>query len=241
MVSSLNVFRVTKRFLRMLLTASLTTLPQLLGAQSSQSPTVQLGPGDIYKASSPAVVLIETYGDDGKVSGSGSGFIVSADGRILTNFHVIAHSKRATVRLPNEDAYDTVEVLDVDKRKDIALLKIKAVNQPFVKLGHSNTAQVGDKVYTLGNPLGAFFQNTLSDGILSGVRQMDGYKLFQLSAPSVQCFDLPGYCFRKLGRALIQPLSRRARLASAAGLFYQALRYYTLTGAGVPFCLEGAA
>jgi hypothetical protein len=73
-------------------------------------------------------------------------------------------------------------VIDVDKRKDIALLKIKAVSLPYLKLGQSGTAQVGDKLYTLGNPLGVF-QNTLSDGILSGIRQMDGYKLFQLSAP----------------------------------------------------------
>jgi S1-C subfamily serine protease len=83
----------------------------------------------------PSVVLIETYGDDGKVSGSGSGFLVSADGQILTNFHIIAHTKRATVRLANEDAYDYVGFLDVDKRKDIALLKIKAVNLPYLRLG----------------------------------------------------------------------------------------------------------
>jgi len=160
----------------------LLLIPSLVQGPTNQNQPAQIGPGEIYKMSSPAVVLIETYGDNGKVSGSGSGFLVSVDGRILTNFHVIAHSKRATVRLANEDAYDTVEVIDVDKRKDIALIKIKAVNQPFVKLGHSSTAQIGDKLYTLGNPLGVF-QNTLSDGILSGVRQMDGYKLFQLSAP----------------------------------------------------------
>jgi S1-C subfamily serine protease len=58
-----------------------------------------------------------TYGDDGKISGSGSGFLVRADGRILTNFHVIEHTKRATVRLANEDAYDAVHVLAVDKAK----------------------------------------------------------------------------------------------------------------------------
>jgi S1-C subfamily serine protease len=130
----------------------------------------------------PSVVLVETYGDDGKVSGAGSGFLVSADGKILTNFHVIAHTKRATVRLANDDAYDSVSVLDVDRRKDIALLKIKAVDLPYLKLGHSVSAQVGDKLYTLGNPLGAL-QNTLSEGLLSGIRQMDGYKMFQLSAP----------------------------------------------------------
>ena len=156
-------------------------LPISVHAQASQTAPVRSG-GEIYKAAGPSVVLIETYGDDGKVSGSGSGFLVSADGRILTNFHVIAHTKRATVKLANDDAYDTVNVLDVDKRKDIALLKIKAVDLPYLKLGHSNSAQVGDKLYTLGNPLGVF-QNTLSEGLLSGIRQMDGYKMFQLSAP----------------------------------------------------------
>jgi len=151
-------------------------------SQALQAQSTALKPEDIYKTSSPSVVLIEVYGSDGKVAGSGSGFLVSSDGKILTNYHVIQHTKQATVRLANEDAYDTVEVIDVDKRKDIALLKIKAVSLPFLKLGHSNSAQVGDKVYALGNPLGVF-QNTLSDGILSGIRQMDGYKLFQISAP----------------------------------------------------------
>jgi len=64
----------------------------------------------------PSVVLIETYGEDGKVSGYGTGFIVSANGRILTCFHVIAHTKRAMVRLANEEAYDKVHVLSMDKR-----------------------------------------------------------------------------------------------------------------------------
>ncbi len=138
--------------------------------------------GELYKAASPSVVLIEIYGNDGKVSGSGSGFIVSADGAILTNHHVIAHTKRATVRLANGDAYDDVTVLDLDKRKDIALIKIKAVGLTPLKLGHSNAVQVGDTMYALGNPLG-LFQNTLSEGILSSIRQADGYRLFQLSTP----------------------------------------------------------
>jgi hypothetical protein len=136
---------------------------------------------EIFKRANPSVVLIETYDDAGKLSGRGSGFIISSDGRVLTNFHVIAHTKRATVRLANDDAYDQVYVLGVDRRKDIALLKIDAVNLIPLKLGNSSSTQIGDKLYTLGTPLG--LQNTLSEGLLSGVRQMDGYKLFQLSAP----------------------------------------------------------
>jgi hypothetical protein len=157
-------------------------VPILVLAQASAAQTPEKTASDIYKLAGPSVVLIETYGDDGKMSGAGSGFLVSTDGRILTNFHVIAHTKRATVTLANQDAYDSVNVLDVDRRKDIALLKIKAVGLPYLKLGQSGTAQIGDKLYTLGNPLGVF-QNTLSEGLLSGIRQMEGYKLFQLSAP----------------------------------------------------------
>jgi len=152
---------------------------RLIAAPRAQS---QLSASQLYKSASPSVVLIETYGDDGKVSATGSGFLVDASGEILTNYHVIAHTKRATVRLANDDAYDSVAVLDLDKRKDIALIKIKAIGLPFLKLGRSGSVQIGDKLYAVGNPLG-IFQNTLSEGLLSGIRQMDGYKLFQLSTP----------------------------------------------------------
>jgi len=81
-----------------------------------------LDPGTLYKQASPAVVLIEALGSDGKVASTGSGLLVSADGKLLTNYHVIAHTKQATVRLANGDAYDLVEVIAVDKRKDIAFL-----------------------------------------------------------------------------------------------------------------------
>ena len=138
---------------------------------------------DIFKRISPSVVAIEW--SDGKHSTYGSGFIVSADGKIITNYHVIAHTKNATVRLTNEDAYDDVQVLDADKRKDIVLLKIKAVDLPYVQLGRSNAVEIGQRVFTVSNPLGLgdLTKNTLSEGIVSGIRQADGYRLFQISAP----------------------------------------------------------
>jgi len=105
--------------------------------------------GDIYRKASPAVVLIETYNEKGEVSAAGSGFIISEDGKILTNYHVVAHTKQATVRLANKDAYDSVDVLDIDKRKDIALIKIKAIGLPFLSLGQSSAVDVGDAVFSL--------------------------------------------------------------------------------------------
>jgi len=158
----------------------LSILCLCVSATDGQAPP--LSAGDIYKKASPAVVLIETYDLKGEVSGSGSGFLVSADGVIITNFHVVEHTKRATVRLANQDAYDRVEVLDVDKRKDIAVLKIRAVGLPFLLLGSSSSVEVGQNVFSLSNPLG-ILQNTLSQGIVSGIRQGDGYRYFQITAP----------------------------------------------------------
>ena len=89
--------------------------------------------GVLYKLSSPAVVTIEALGDDGKIKNTGSGLLTSTDGKLLTNYHVISSTKNATVRLANGDAYDRVEVISIDKRKDIAYLKIPAVDLPFLK------------------------------------------------------------------------------------------------------------
>ncbi|MGA2185442.1 MAG: trypsin-like peptidase domain-containing protein [Bryobacteraceae bacterium] len=153
----------------------------LLASDRGLNAQAALDPGTLYKQSSPAVVIIEVTGSDGKLAKAGSGLLVSADGKLLTNYHVIAHSKQATVRLANGDAYDLVEVIAIDKRKDIAFLKIPAVDLPFVKLGRSNAVEIGHTVYSIGSPLG--LQNTLSQGLVSGIRDMDGYRLFQISAP----------------------------------------------------------
>jgi hypothetical protein len=148
----------------------------------SQTAPSETSAADIYKKASPSVVLIEIYDSKGEVSGKGSGFLVSAEGAILTNYHVVAHTKQATVRLANDDAYDTVDVIEIDKRKDIALIKIKGFGLPFLKLGRSQEVEVGQTIYSLSNPLGVF-QNTLTQGIVSGIRPGDGYKYFQISAP----------------------------------------------------------
>ncbi len=153
------------------------TVGLLFGQPQSSS----LDAGQIYKKAAPAVVLIETHDLKGQPSARASGFLVSADGRILTNYHVVAHTKQATVVLANGDAYDTVEVLDVDQRKDIAFLKIKAVELPFLVFGRSSTVEVGDTVFSLGNPLGRL-ENTLSQGIISGKPQGPGYRYFQTTA-----------------------------------------------------------
>lgn len=155
---------------------TLLTLSLMLSAQAPRSA------GVIYKESARAVVSIEAKNDKGAVEWTGTGFLVSSDGKILTNYHVIRNSKLASIRLANGDVYDGVEVSDVDRRKDIALLKIKALDLPTVRVGNTGTLEIGDAVYSLSNPLG-LLDNTLSEGIVSGIRQLDGFHVLQITAP----------------------------------------------------------
>lgn len=138
-------------------------------------------PGALYKKSIPSLVKIEARNLENQPEWTGSGFLVSADGMFVTNFHVIRNSKRATVRLSNGDAYDEVLVVAIDKRRDIALLRIKAAGLTPLQLGNSSEVEVGQTIYSLGNPLG--LDNTLSNGIVSAIRPMDGYRLLQITAP----------------------------------------------------------
>jgi hypothetical protein len=87
--------------------------------------------------------------------------------------------------MANGAAYDDVEVLGIDERRDIALLKVRASDLPFVSLGKSSAVEIGDKIYSISNPLG-FLQNTLSEGLISAVRQSNGYSQFQITAPVSQ-------------------------------------------------------
>ena len=96
--------------------------------------------------------------------GEGSGFIVSPDGYILTNAHVVDHADEVNVRLTDRREYKA-KVVGVDKESDIALLKIDAKSLPIVKLGNSRDAKVGEWVVAIGSPYG--FENSATAGIIS--------------------------------------------------------------------------
>jgi serine protease Do len=97
--------------------------------------------------------------------GLGSGFIISQDGYVLTNAHVVAGDGEVTVRLADAKREFKAKVIGADQRTDIALLKIDATGLPTVKLGKSDTLQPGEWVAAIGSPFG--FENTITAGIVS--------------------------------------------------------------------------
>lgn len=104
-----------------------------------------------------------------EVQGLGSGFIISSDGYILTNHHVAGAASKIVVTMTDGKKYDA-EIIGADYTSDVALLKIKANNLPFLKLGNSDDILVGEWAIAFGNPFGLFDLNakpTVTVGVIS--------------------------------------------------------------------------
>lgn len=117
-------------------------------------------PAQIYAQNVDAVVGISNEGTTTNVFGqvsetasSGSGFVISSDGEILTNYHVVEGAKKLTVTLYDGRVF-TATVVGYEAESDVALLKIDATGLQTVTLGNSDTLQEGDQVSAIGNPLG---------------------------------------------------------------------------------------
>ena len=104
-----------------------------------------------------------------EVKGLGSGFLISADGYILTNDHVAGNAKKITVTLTDGRHFDA-KVIGTDKVSDVCLLKIEENKLPFLKLGNSSDIIIGEWSIALGNPFGLFDVNdkpTVTVGVIS--------------------------------------------------------------------------
>lgn len=129
----------------------------------------------LAKKVSPSVVSIVTkasvvnsFGQGSAVQGAGTGVVVSKDGYIMTNKHVIGDTKDVTVVTSDGTSYKDVEVIGEDPLNDLAFLKIKGVNNLTpAQLADSSKVQIGQKVVAIGNALGEY-QNSVTSGIISG-------------------------------------------------------------------------
>lgn len=134
---------------------------------------------DVYKANKDSVVYITStviqrgFFGNYQSQNLGSGFLISADGQILTNNHVVSGSAGLQVTLPDQTEYKA-EILDRDQVNDLALIRITPKKKlSFLRLGDSDGVQVGQKVLAIGQPLG--LDGTLTVGVISSLhRDIEG-------------------------------------------------------------------
>jgi S1-C subfamily serine protease len=167
---------------RVSLIAFLVFLSTSFFAQSNgQTSPQSFDSADITKKIAPSVVLIRGKTDAGDVLGTG--FLISSDGKIATNLHVVENLRNGGVQLASGEKFDSFSVLAFDARKDIAIVKIPGFDLPSVPLGNSNTVQVGEPVLVIGSPLG--LQGSVTTGVISSVRDDPaggGFKVLQTDA-----------------------------------------------------------
>lgn len=147
---------------------------QLLAEGSEKT---ELSTEEIAKRVGPSIVGIscttQTQSYFGVQTGtsSGSGIIISADGNILTNYHVISGGTNIKVKLNTGNEYDAT-VIGGDEKTDVAVIKIKANEELHVAaLGNSDEVEVGSKAVAIGNPLASELFGTVTQGVISGVNR----------------------------------------------------------------------
>ncbi len=123
----------------------------------------------IFRSNNDAVVVVASFDEGGRLIGQASGFIVSSDGKVVTNYHVV--SMAATIKIKHGGRILSVTGLThVDSDNDIAILRLEKGNYKSVRIGNPNALRVGEKVYAIGSPQG--LENTMSEGIISGIRNI---------------------------------------------------------------------
>ena len=131
-----------------------------------------LTPGAVYDEVNPSVVTV--LGAQKSYNSVGTGVILSEDGYVLTNHHVIAGCSSCQIWLTGpygENMRYGAELVGSDEDKDLAVLKIDGKNLPAAEFGVSDDLQIGDPVYAIGNPLGLELRNTFTNGIVSAVNR----------------------------------------------------------------------
>ena len=169
MVGVPDFSRITKRYGPAVVNISVSGMRQVTAGNEGSD-----GPGDSREdASDPMQLFLrrfqQQFGGSGAtmqvpVRGVGSGVIMSADGLILTNAHVVSHAGDVTVKLTDRREF-RARILGRDLKTDIAVLRIDAENLPTVRVGNPDDLQVGEWVLAIGSPFG--FDNSVSVGVVS--------------------------------------------------------------------------
>ena len=146
------------------------------------SEKVVLNAEEIYAKCASAVFYIEIYDRSGAAISSGSGVFISADGKALTNYHVIKNAYSAKIMTNDGQVYDVTGYYDAQETIDMALIQIAGSKFPYLSVGDSTKIAPGQTIFAIGSPRG--LDDTISQGIISNAnRVIDGLGYIQMTAP----------------------------------------------------------
>jgi tetratricopeptide (TPR) repeat protein len=136
----------------------------------------------LAKETRPAVMLLMALDETGKEIGNGTGFVVSSDGKLITNRHVVERAAAAFARAANGERYAVIGVLAESETNDLAVLQLAGDDFPFLSLGSAEHIEAGMRIAVIGSPLG--LEGSLSEGIVSAMRDAEpGVQWLQITAP----------------------------------------------------------
>jgi regulator of sirC expression with transglutaminase-like and TPR domain len=150
-------------------------------ATDGTSPAISQGVEALTERTRKSVVVVTVTGRDGRQQGLGSGFVISPDGLIATNLHVIGEARPVSVQTAEGKSWEVRAIEAVDRQQDLALIRIDAKDLPTLPLGDSDALKQGQGVVALGNPQG--LKHSVVAGIVSGSREIDGRQMIQLAIP----------------------------------------------------------
>lgn len=173
-----------------------TASENLVNSQDSAA-RAKLTASQVNKKVSPSVVFIgitatttDFFGQDQTQSGSGSGVIITSDGYIMTNFHVVDGSEAITVKLNDGKPY-TAKLVGKDAQTDLAVIKIDAKNLKAATFGDSSKLEVGDTALAIGNPLGTE-NGSLTVGVISALNRVIAIENFSMNLIQTDAAVNPG-------------------------------------------------
>ncbi|MFN8357522.1 MAG: trypsin-like peptidase domain-containing protein [Spirosomataceae bacterium] len=173
-------------------------LVMMMAALHSCGPS-RLEVSDLVAKADPAVVLINSYDENNKPFSLGSGFVISEDGLIVTNYHVIKRAVRVEVKLPDNRKFDVTGLVAYQPSIDYAILKINASGLASVPMGDDTQLKIGDELVAIGNPQG--LEHTVTKGILSQRRKDNVAEYLQTDA-SINPGNSGGPLFNMFGEAI---------------------------------------
>jgi regulator of sirC expression with transglutaminase-like and TPR domain len=155
--------------------------PEPAKKAATPAATDEMSVEELVERANDSIVVVTFSGRDGKRQGLGTGFVVSEDGLIATNMHVIGEARPVSVEFKDGRKFDVTEIHATEKSMDLAVLRIAITGLKPLVLGDSDTLKTGQSVVAIGNPQG--LRHSVVSGVVSEKREVDNKPMIQVAMP----------------------------------------------------------